>query len=1132
MPSSPELRAAIDVFKELGWHRATPKDAPGLPLGTKEQQRTAKNGLSRGEWEEFTQIANNRYGMVNHVGVDIDMLAAFAIRVGVDARRAARVLRPFGAITPNAIVRLIADRGDAFATRFVDVVSTAANRGWEQGISAFGFVTVALVHELTLPVPDNAEYLKDWACVAHHHLVKPGEYLQGRSARIGKSLIAARYAEHLRAAVAAGVPGRGPLGELIAPGVERRLVGRDETVALTFAALDAAQRPGDRKVWFEALTRDLDLTEDEFLARADELVQAMSLGDVAVIEKVAPILIARGDENSLADVLTVALLAKTKKAKLVVLRAAAHRESPGEGVADAIAPILGDLANGDDPALARAADQLQLAWGIAAAEPLDAEPEIVGRWQPTPDVWDVPRFDIGEVSAAALREAAQVIRSAPHSDYDVDVERYIALAGRLAHVDPDGTREVLREVKGEWVTGLDGPWRWATGAQSGYRDQIVLDMPEELLFPGIGDYVVDPLNARDAAISTTLGDSPTLASTPSWVDLRIDPADLVARIEAFDALGGPVQEADLLVALARLDIRETAEAEIGNLVDRLQATDVPVILQSGERMRRHAGQISADYLRDPIVEPLPTLNVGSGQWLFTWLVPASLAEFPERLAPPMYGQNLQTLFPTWGNAAASLIEPFADATLGTRLRQAARCARPFGPGMAINFLAAQGQLTAAAAGQGDRALQEAWERGLLRPGTADIAYLGWTTDLRGIAAFAATCREIAQAGLLSVVWPVLDDLAGHSAQASRVLAGTVELIAVCKELLPAVRSAVAAGIADPQCLEMPGLRSLASKPGSSRAVVAARALVADLPAPKAADQIEGSSTAAGAVVDPLAGGAVGFEELWPEGAGAMPAVDDGGALTVYWGEPRGTRRRLVTDISWPQFPAQIFRIDKSWFYDLEMEGQCEAEAIPVDQRAGQPSSAGALPSGSVWLRWDAKAAKITVADQRHADQRSFADLRTVNNYGPLTTSMVAVILAALCNDDDSKFYARSLISSKLMGAEAVRVAVRALLDQPDVSPARIAGVLEKSPAMLPVLWPLLIESVAFAAAVDDAPPKWLGRVLAVAIHFAPYLREAARRGLISATDAPWAGLTELSARPGKSATLAKARELRALLGLE
>lgn len=50
MALSTEQHAAYQVFGELGWAQARLADVESLPLGTPQQQATARRGLTKGPW--------------------------------------------------------------------------------------------------------------------------------------------------------------------------------------------------------------------------------------------------------------------------------------------------------------------------------------------------------------------------------------------------------------------------------------------------------------------------------------------------------------------------------------------------------------------------------------------------------------------------------------------------------------------------------------------------------------------------------------------------------------------------------------------------------------------------------------------------------------------------------------------------------------------------------------------------------------------------------------------------------------------------------------------------------------------------------------------------------------------------
>lgn len=143
--------------------------------------------------------------------------------------------------------------------------------------------------------------------------------------------------------------------------------------------------------------------------------------------------------------------------------------------------------------------------------------------------------------------------------------------------------------------------------------------------------------------------------------------------------------------------------------------------------------------------------------------------------------------------------------------------------------------------------------------------------------------------------------------------------------------------------------------------------------------------------------------------------------------------------------------------------------------------------------------------------------------------MVAAVLTSLCHADGGTYHQHHLVTSGLFGSAAVAAAMRALLPHPDVSPARMVKLLESDPTTLPVLWPVLAESVRHAAQLPGAAPRWLNRVLDVTLLHAAALRTAADRALIPAAAAAWPGLAALAARPGSSAVPRKARTLVAAL---
>lgn len=313
------LENAVAIFKELGWADATPEQAVSLPLGTVEQRRTALAGLKSGEWGGIVQDGNT-YSWKAFFDVDRGMLGLFAVRLGVDARRTVQVVPRFNRFPDSILTPILAERGPAFASSFIK----AACRAGRNFAAPFGSVPVRLLAHHQLAIPDNLGYLEDWAHYADSTLRKVEAWDVGLDL---VPVITDRFAEHVRMGVALGIAGMGPFRTVVTEGVSRGLLDRDETVELVFAALDSASRPGDRKAWLQVLD-ELGVTDNELVARTDALIPLLANGDSFLVERIAPVLIARVDGPAFIDVLVTSLSTQVKKTLKIVLQAAATRGRP------------------------------------------------------------------------------------------------------------------------------------------------------------------------------------------------------------------------------------------------------------------------------------------------------------------------------------------------------------------------------------------------------------------------------------------------------------------------------------------------------------------------------------------------------------------------------------------------------------------------------------------------------------------------------------------------------------------------------------------------------------------------------------------------------------------------------------
>ncbi|MCL2091906.1 MAG: hypothetical protein FWH11_12045 [Micrococcales bacterium] len=798
MARNSRLDEAVAIFVELGWAEASFADAPTLPLGTEAQQKAVLAGLRTGDLDQWwysmgtwRAVRSRVDGASTVPNVDAQMLGLFAIRVGLDARRAVAVMTkwPRKTVPEKVLAEILAQRDRSFAQGFVDQVSR-----WEHVTGSYGRHVVRLVTQHNLPVPEGLGYLERWDDQALSVLVgdprvrkaladEPrirAEVAWRTQPEIDAELLRTRFVDHVRAYVEVGLDS----ALVLLAGVHRGWLDRDAAASLVLTAIDTAIRPVDRKTWLGAWLDGLSATDEEIVARADTLVPVMAAGGAPAVERLAPVLIAGVDDDLLVDVATVALTVPTKKALRVVLKALAARPRPS---VEAIGSQVMAVDVGHDKSLAKAVRTVVDSWGLGEAAGPAAPVE--GLWRPVPPLWTAVRFDHGEETPEALTQVAVELSS--QSDPLGSVlaeERLLAAANAVARRSPELARAALvGYYPAEYWDDLQDPTSW--------RD-------------------------RRAAVLARLGQVPCLLSEPSTVDLRVHPADLATRLRAYHEAGASASEADLLLALTRLDVDQADEATQAGL----ESLTVPVLLPSGDPMALTAGPAVVRYLADPVVERTP-----GG----TFVKPASLRDFPTRLGDD---RDL-TVFPTRCAVVLALSDSAwirFNAVAADRLGLVTRRATPLPPDTVANLLLAR-HLDSLDYPFPCLAATQAWERGLLRPGPPGVPYYQADDPTRlgtfvpcSLAAAVRGLRSGAQDGMLAVVWQILDDLAGLAASGPRLAAGAVDVAETIATLLPETTHAVTVGMADPAVLDLPGVRALAARPGTSRAVTIAREIVATL----------------------------------------------------------------------------------------------------------------------------------------------------------------------------------------------------------------------------------------------------------------------------------------------------------------
>lgn len=109
----------------------------------------------------------------------------------------------------------------------------------------------------------------------------------------------------------------------------------------------------------------------------------------------------------------------------------------------------------------------------------------------------------------------------------------------------------------------------------------------------------------------------------------------------------------------------------------------------------------------------------------------------------------------------------------------------------MNWIAVFGRLSDENAEDALKANREAWARGLLLPGLADISYLDWSGgELSNLANLAVAMDFMANEGMLSLVWKAACDAVEQSLNSPRILAGTAELVKFLRDYLDEVIFAV------------------------------------------------------------------------------------------------------------------------------------------------------------------------------------------------------------------------------------------------------------------------------------------------------------------------------------------------------
>lgn len=413
---------SVQIFKDLGWDTAAREDAPTLPLGTNEQQRTALAGLQKGN---------------PSVDVDPGMLGMFAIRLGVNGRRAAELAKG----SDQALLDCLLQRDEKFALAFAERACWL----WANVGSKSENVAVGLILKHGLEMPYTLPCLEAWTVTACNGFAGTTPI---RGAWI-PSLDDLRpsFATHLRAALELGDSVDGPSGAVLLMGVQQGLISRDDALQLAITGLDTAPRPGDRKELVRIITEELSVSDSELLDRVVALVPAISTGEGPVVEALAPRLISFAPPEVVAEVALPALYAKTAKAKRAVVEALADRNDLGPEQIPLLADRVVELAAEKNAALAKRAQRVLDGWKVIYTKP------AVAPTRRAPDVkakeLDAKEFDrVWPAEAGTASRVDDGGRISAHWDDPHASHRTL-----MCHLTlPTGQTVKLRTFKGDFLS--------------------------------------------------------------------------------------------------------------------------------------------------------------------------------------------------------------------------------------------------------------------------------------------------------------------------------------------------------------------------------------------------------------------------------------------------------------------------------------------------------------------------------------------------------------------------------------------------------------------------------------------------------------------------------------------------------
>ncbi|AKK06296.1 hypothetical protein CMUST_09900 [Corynebacterium mustelae] len=567
--------------------------------------------------------------------------------------------------------------------------------------------------------------------------------------------------EHLETARREGLAAEGDLGKVLGFAASEQVVARDFALSWVVESVGVVSKPLQRKNCVALLVEELNITDEELKAHAPGLCAAVVGANKQLIDALAPRLVGVLVGREKAECVLVALYHGTAKTQAAILTLLKNSENLSAESVAELGPRVAELAAASNVKVSKQATQILERWGSAGDPTQPVAREF--EWVAVPDLWVMPRFEKGEVSVAELGE---VLREVPwdfcaRNIHDHATERFVALAVELAWNDYEAALRVLPH---------------STSKRGVTRVNL----------PGRGDRSGkgNPLAERLFEASAAIGAIPCLLSEPSFVDLSVSVPDLRTRLQRYVDAHARVVPADLFLALCRLRV-EASDSEV-------PISHLSVELPEGEV---NVAQLVNQAMENPVTDAqrLPEHLRRFGYEVtaaFQAVVPQLEWGIPSMLKPPALGR-------------------YAMQFISRRI--------PLNPEQMMQLIAALKS--------GDPSVVEAvdlaFRRGLLLPSTIEAS---WWPE-RSFNKVAGILQDLAEHGLLVLVWPMCDSFLLTASSQPRPPQGLSAVAELMVELCPNVLRAVKSKDVPHTVVEnLLGVAAYADQRGSSKVVLAAQAV--------------------------------------------------------------------------------------------------------------------------------------------------------------------------------------------------------------------------------------------------------------------------------------------------------------------